>query len=63
MFSIRKIGIGTLIVALAAAAFSFVPGTRVAAQSGGPTNSRVVKDYDGMCQMTIPDGCGQQNPA
>jgi hypothetical protein len=58
MFSIGKIGIGILIVALAAAAFSFVHGTRVAAQSSGPTNSatRVVKDYDGMCQMTIPDG-------
>ena len=58
MFSIRKIGIGTLIVALAAAVFSFVHCTRAAAQSSGPTNSamRVVKDYDGMCQMTIPDG-------
>jgi len=57
VFSIRKIGIGTLIVALAAA-FSFVHGTRMAAQSGGPTNpaTRVVKDAEGMCQMTIPDG-------
>ena len=58
MFSIRKIGIGTLIVALAAAAFSLAHGTPSAAQSSGPTNAaaRVVKDYDGMCQMTIPDG-------
>ena len=58
MFSIRKIGIGTLIVGLAAAAFSFVHGTCVAAQSSGPTSSatRVVKDDAGMCQMTIPDG-------
>ena len=58
MFSIRKVAIGSLIVALAAAAFSFLHDTRVAAQSSGATNSAttVVKDYGGMCQMTIPDG-------
>jgi hypothetical protein len=58
MFSVRKSGIGPLIVVSAAAAFSFVHGTHVAAQSSKPPDSatRVVKDYGGMCQMTIPDG-------
>jgi hypothetical protein len=57
MFFIRKIAIGTLIVALAAGTFYFFHGARVSAQTSAPANSaaKVVKDSAGMCQMTIPD--------